>query len=81
MFAYFHVLRDTAQLKVTYNDRRIVLHPQTRVRQTHAFMVHGNGFLLIPSHVVARPGLGASYLIGELCFLLFKRFMCGYFLP
>ncbi|RHN78957.1 hypothetical protein MtrunA17_Chr1g0171551 [Medicago truncatula] len=63
MFAFFHVLCDTARLKAAYNDHRMVIHPQTVVRKTYDFLVHGNGLTPLSSHILARPSLGVGHLI------------------
>jgi len=65
LLLFFHVLLDTARLKATYNDYRMVIHPRSFVRQTHGFMVHGNGLSLLPSHVLSKAVLGVSYLVGK----------------
>lgn len=66
LFAFFHVLRDTARMKAAYNDHMMVIHPQTLVTKTYDFMGHRNDLSLFPSHILAQPSLAVSYLIGKL---------------
>jgi hypothetical protein len=67
LFAFFHVVPDTALLKATYNKHMIVLHPSSYVRKTAGLMFHGDDLSLLPSNVLAKPTLGVGYLVGKHC--------------